>query len=360
VRLLYVCLEPSNPGTAGWAHFTGFIQPLLSGDEPRVAIVRTNHQSAHRVSTKLVCIGFAILKAVLMLPRRNGLVLRYSPAALPLLLVAKVLGKHVTLMLHGVPEDATAAHPELALLTPYIRVAARLIVRHSDLVIAATPGIAAVARTMSEGRTNAVEVLSNGVDVDRYAVRDSGPRRCALFLGSLSPWQGLDELMDAAMSPAWPRAVPLRIVGSGSMGDRLLSRGLPDHVHLEAAVAPDNVPSVYAEAICSISPKTIGAATRAGVSPFKVGESLACGVPVVVTRIPGQYEIVEEYDCGIVVDPCSSEQIALAVAAIAASDTWSEMSNRARTAAVQRMSWVGKRRELITLIVANSRKDISV
>ena len=50
-----------------------------------------------------------------------------------------------------------------------------------------------------------------------------------------------------------------------------------------------------------------------GLSPLKLYETLACGVPAVVSRFPGQAQFVEVNACGLVVPPENPANLACAV-----------------------------------------------
>ena len=77
-----------------------------------------------------------------------------------------------------------------------------------------------------------------------------------------------------------------------------------------------------------------------GVVPLKLFEAMACGVPVVVTDLPGQADIVSRYRCGLVVPADDPVAIADAVATLARDEPLARlMGQRGRRAVVDHYSW---------------------
>ena len=75
------------------------------------------------------------------------------------------------------------------------------------------------------------------------------------------------------------------------------------------------VPGVVAGSIGGLVPKNnIGGHVKTGLSPLKLFETLACGVPVVVTGFPGMADLVTRNECGIVIPIDDPKALAQAVA----------------------------------------------
>jgi len=55
-----------------------------------------------------------------------------------------------------------------------------------------------------------------------------------------------------------------------------------------------------------------------GMNPLKLFETLACGIPAIVTALPGQRELVTQGGCGLVVPCGDAAALARAVAELAA------------------------------------------
>jgi glycosyltransferase involved in cell wall biosynthesis len=77
------------------------------------------------------------------------------------------------------------------------------------------------------------------------------------------------------------------------------------------------------------------------VTPQKLFESLAAGVPVVASDLPGMRAIVTETGCGVVCDPTSPEAIARAIRSLLEQSPDEREAARARclAAAHRRYNW---------------------
>ncbi len=82
-----------------------------------------------------------------------------------------------------------------------------------------------------------------------------------------------------------------------------------------------------------------GGRSSTGVMPLKVLEMMACGLPVVVTDLPGQGDLVRVARCGLVCLPDNSEALAGKVAELYASNDRRNMGLRGREAIESRFTW---------------------
>ncbi len=188
-----------------------------------------------------------------------------------------------------------------------------------------------------------VTVLRNGVDLDVFrpfgdpqsrlaARRKFGmDDRCALVsVGQLIERKG-HHLIIAALRDL-PRAT-LFIAGDGPDRSRLLSRaaemGVADRVHLLGVVPHGELPQLYGAADISIL-----ASSREGWANVLL-ESMACGTPVVASRIWGTPEVVADPVAGVLMSERNAEGIVEGVKAVL-----SNMPDRAATRRyAERFSW---------------------
>ncbi len=137
----------------------------------------------------------------------------------------------------------------------------------------------------------------------------------AAFVGELASWQGLDTLLTARRSSAWPSGVRLVVVGSGREVDSVEQAAREGLVEYLGRLPHAQAREVMAGASVTISPQTARLArNRLGVTPLKVAESLMLGVPVVASRLRGQADIVQAAPGGHVVTPDAPIELARAVA----------------------------------------------
>ena len=224
----------------------------------------------------------------------------------------------------------------------------------ADHVVAVSEVVAwhALGRGVPRSR---LSVVPNGVDPVRFAgvqghsVRlehDLGRRFVVVFCGSLQPWHGVEDAVEAmAMLPP---SVALLVVGDGPRRKAIAARaadlGVADRVILAGAVPETDIPVYLAAADTGIAPYT--AVERFYYSPLKVLEYCAAGLPVVATA---QGELAHLGGAAVLVPPADPIALAEAVAALAeAGELRREMSRAGRAhAAAHTWAQAAERIELL-------------
>ena len=166
-----------------------------------------------------------------------------------------------------------------------------------------------------------IHVIPGGVDVSRFAIRESRAdcraalgwpqdRPIVLAVRRLMRRMGLDDLVAAAalLRERVPNVLVL-IAGSGPIRGELerqiTSLGLTDHVRLLGFVPDAQLPSAYRAADLSVVPTV----TLEGFGLIVV-ESLAAGTPCLVTPVGGLPEAVSGLAHGLVFRSTGAEAIA--------------------------------------------------
>ncbi len=157
-----------------------------------------------------------------------------------------------------------------------------------------------------------IAIIGNGVDVTRFQPMDRGAARRALGLpddgplllsvGTLSPAKG-HHLLIASLAAIAPRHLNLKayILGEGPYRAELeklvREQGMQEHVFLVGQRPNEELHLWFsaADVSCLLS-------SREGW-PNVLLESLACGTPVVGTRVGGIGEVIASPELGILVDP---------------------------------------------------------
>lgn len=207
-----------------------------------------------------------------------------------------------------------------------------------------------VDRTVTDagGRPGRVVVAPNGVNVDRVGpCADSaaaGPDAVppvVVFVGTLKPWHGVEDLLRARSVAAaeWR----LRVVGDGPQRAALeaLAAELGVQVEFTGAVAPAEVPARLADCAVAVAPypATQDAADQY-FSPLKIYEYAAAALPVVASRVGQVPAAVEDGVTGLLVEPSAPAALARAVDALVAEPARRRaMGRAARRGAVARRSW---------------------
>jgi glycosyltransferase involved in cell wall biosynthesis len=168
------------------------------------------------------------------------------------------------------------------------------------------------------------------------------PRPYALFFGALAAWQGLEVLLRAVDEAVWPSDVTLIIVGDGAERPRVeAAAAASSKIRYLGKVSYRSMPGIVAGSLVGISPQTdLGGRAVTGLSPIKVYETLASGVPVIVSDFPGQAELVREVNCGIVIPPGDASALATAVARLFTNPSVrAQMGQCGRQAVEREHSW---------------------
>jgi glycosyltransferase involved in cell wall biosynthesis len=181
------------------------------------------------------------------------------------------------------------------------RIVGRWIIRRSDRLIAVSSAVADHARSLG-ARTDRIDVIPNGVDLALFKPAErprSGPPRI-LFVGRLVPNKGPEILVRAA--PAVLEKHPnaeFVICGDGPM-----RRSLEGEVNrLKIAYAfrflgmVRKVPDVMRDGTILVRPSTLEG------MPLTVLEAMACGLPVIATRVGGTPELVKHGEHGLLFEP---------------------------------------------------------
>jgi len=178
-------------------------------------------------------------------------------------------------------------------------------------------GIIAVSRALKETMVKLgappeeVCVIGNGVDTQRFQPFDRRMARRQLgvpeeaqvivSVGSLIPSKGHQLLLAAAagIAPRYPH-LQIYLLGEGSYRARLeaLAReaGVQDRLHLVGSKPNEELPLWFSAADVSCL-----ASAREGW-PNVLLESLACGTPVLATRVGGVPEVITSPELGVLVD----------------------------------------------------------
>lgn len=159
-----------------------------------------------------------------------------------------------------------------------------------------------------------IEILPNGVDIDRFKPDNQRDESLLLFVGRISKRKGIHILLDALNF--LDAAVSLVIIGPNSNDqysreiftqiEEKNKKGKHDIVYL-GSVNLDDLVKWYQKASIFVCPSTI--------EPFGIVnvEALSCETPVVASNVDGIPDIVEDHKNGILVPPNDPVKLAEAI-----------------------------------------------
>ncbi len=343
-RLTYLCLQATRQGQASYAHVHQIVAGLeaLKWEcrlfEPRYA------DSAEPVSltSKLLEYARVQLGCIGSLQQASVLYVRDHPAAFPSILAARIARVPVVLEVNGPPDELGLSLPRLKRWSRALVWQFLIRCRSASAIIAVTLELGDWMIDRGVDATK-ISVIGNGADPDHFIPeRDGGTERYAVFFGALAVWQGVDTMLRAAESPTWPEDVELWVAGDGVERPQVASASETlDTIRYLGTVPYDRMPGIVNRALVSLIVKNdLGDRSATGLSPLKLYESMAAGIPVIVSDLPGLREVVHRCGCGLIVPVDDPEALALAVAEIARNpETARLMGERAREAAVSTYSW---------------------
>jgi glycosyltransferase involved in cell wall biosynthesis len=195
------------------------------------------------------------------------------------------------------------------------RVAARL--RHTELVLAPSEELAEA--TLALGLDIPVRYLPNGVDPERFSPGQSAMRRSlglaadsvvVLLARRLVAKNGVRVLAEAAREFIRP-GVKLVFAGDGPEREAvqaILKRdGCLDAALFLGSVPNSQMPDLYRAADISVLPSFLEATSITGL------ESMACGLPLVGTRVGGIPAIIDDEETGLLTPPGDAPALAAAI-----------------------------------------------
>ena len=194
-------------------------------------------------------------------------------------------------------------------------------------ITAVTEGILEQMRRDFETRTSRVAVIENGANTDLFQPVERGAARALLgltlqgpvvcFVGNLHIWQGLEVLVEAVAIARRARDLRVLIVGGGplrrGLEERAASLGLTGTFAFTGSVDYAAVPLFISASDVGVAPLLPKPSGDSGYSPLKVYEYLACGRPVVASRVKG-LEFIEEQHVGRLAEP--NDPVSLAEALV--------------------------------------------
>jgi glycosyltransferase involved in cell wall biosynthesis len=232
----------------------------------------------------------------------------------------------------------------------YERLIGQFIVRSSAEVICVSRAVEDVATSLSAHRTS---VIRNAVDVDEFTPRETSSKSL-LYIGRLVRNNGIQDLVDAlpAVLEEHPDA-EIHLLGSGpledSVSEGIRSNDLGDTVILHDYV--EDISEMYDNASVFCRP------SYSEGLPLTMLESMASGVPPVVTNVAGVPEVVSDCENGRLLTPGDPDEIAMAIIELFSSDELrSELAANAREYVTKNLTW-NQRTERVIKVYEHLQTD---
>lgn len=216
--------------------------------------------------------------------------------------------------------------------------------RVADLVLAPSEQLAEATRRC--GYTNPVTFIPNGVDIEKFSPGESRLRTrlgipddavVVTLARRLHEKNGVLYLARAIAQLDHP-GLHLVVAGDGSERQAfeqiIRDAGKQEQLHMLGGVANSDMPDLYRASDLSVLPSLMEATSIAGL------EAMACGLPLVGTRVGGIPAILHHDDNGLLVEPRCPNQLAQAIQALVAEPSLrARMGARSRQRAIEEFSW---------------------
>lgn len=212
-------------------------------------------------------------------------------------------------------------------------------IKKATVVNAISPRVAEALRNYPHCPPD-VPVVWNGVDTTIFHPEQEKPSRrgSILSVGRLGPGKGLEDLIKA-ISLIPKLDTPITILGDGPLRSSLeadvKAYGLTNKVRFVGHITDRNqLAGFYQQACLFVLPSH-----HEGL-PTVLLEAMACGCPVLATRVGGIPEVIQDGINGQLVPPKEPHQLAAAIEMLLADRSRLEgFGMRARQTIEQRFSW---------------------
>ncbi|MEO2094393.1 MAG: glycosyltransferase [bacterium] len=225
-----------------------------------------------------------------------------------------------------------------------------LVRRRAACVVALDPQ--AREQALSEGfESNRIEVQGAGVDLQHYRpgltsslVSHHRLRgRILLYAGRVGPGRGLECLIEAfARTVGQGRDWTLVLAGDGPLHGRKVLRALADRLGVGARLhwlqrpRAEELPGLMGSATLLCVP-----AVDDSVRGKQIPRALACGLPVIASKLPRLSALVRDGETGLLVAPGNLDAWSAALTRASASpQARKRWSQRAREVALEEFNWV--------------------
>lgn len=251
------------------------------------------------------------------------------------------------------------------ILSFFIKKAEQLATKCSDHIVSVTSNIASYLINHFRCQPNKIEVVGNGVNTKLFrSVHDEISLQqwrkkleiekgeiLIAFVGNLAPWQGVNILIESAFRLLnEDKNLKFLIIGDGLLKpllmNKVLNSGYNEKFIFTGMIDYEDIPMLINIADICVAPFISKRNQDTGVSPLKVFEYMACGKPVVASRVEG-LELIEKEGTGRLTEP--EDVIGLEKTLydlIKDSQERINMGQRGHQLALERFSWDSKVSEI--------------
>jgi glycosyltransferase involved in cell wall biosynthesis len=299
----------------------------------------------------------AVLRAALS--ERASVYHLHDPELVPVGLLLRLRGARVFFDVHedivlDIGTKPWIPRPMRGFVASVAATVLRLVERGFSAIVPATPSI---AKSFTRGRT---VVVRNYPRLEDLVAQDGGARFNdrpleVIYLGAITRVRGVGEMIDAIGQPSIPPYA--RLVLAGAFEDaatRTFAASLPGWRRTRAVgfLRRDQLGEALSRARAGLLVLQPFASFEDSL-PTKMFEYMGAGLPVIASKFLRCREVLERYECGILVDPRDSAEIAEAIRTVLLYPLQAQqMGERARLAVRDRFEWKTEAKSLVGLYEA--------
>ncbi|MDQ0254469.1 glycosyltransferase involved in cell wall biosynthesis [Evansella vedderi] len=232
----------------------------------------------------------------------DAIYMRYRASQLPLYFLKSFTAQTRYLEINGIAEKEMRINKFKYLLIRFVqKIIERPFFLKSSGVFTVTKEIASYYKNNYNIQKENIYVFNNGVWPERFETKPNKRKSEKItlgFVGNIVWWQGLETVIKAIGDQNYRDKVDLTIVGSGDELEKLkrLAESLDaSNIQFLGQVPSDEIPKIMTGFDIGIVSKSI---KGEGLSPIKLYEYWAAGLPVIATNLPG-LDIVENIEGGL-------------------------------------------------------------
>ncbi|MBM2826369.1 MAG: glycosyltransferase family 1 protein [Dehalococcoidia bacterium] len=239
----------------------------------------------------------------------------------------------------------------------------RTVAARADCIIAPSPQEKSQVVRLYSASPSKVEVIPCGVDMKLFRPMDKeasrhklglSSKKTILFVGRIDPIKGIDTLLESIPNLSDVGGIQVVVVGAAPEGNGEYSHleelirelGIGDAVQLVGAVERNLLPYYYNSADVCVIPSYYESFGMVAV------ESLACGTPVVASRVGGLQSTVRDWETGYLVPWRCPEAFAERLDIILGNEDVRRSMSQAARASVETFQWPVVARDVLRLYEA--------
>lgn len=284
------------------ARYRGLPEARMEGGV-LVRRVRSLRRYADRCSL-IGMAGFVVsasfsLASIIRKDRPEASIAFFSIPCGPVALMARIFfGLPYVISLRG--GDVPGLTPEVKGIHRALQPLRCAVLEHAEAIVANADGLRQLSETSDPFK---VSVIPNGVDTEFFhptsdpARQDPNPFRI-VFTGRFQSQKNVSLLLEqcAAVSESSPTSIELHLVGDGPLRTELQEQantlGLADRITWHGWTARDQLRAIYQESHCFVNPSFYEG------MPNAVLEAMACGKPIIASRVAGNDAVVRHGTTG--------------------------------------------------------------